>query len=100
MSLPNPPTAASARPSTAFHHVPRPPLHGLPQISTRAPRPPRYKKVDLKTFDLTSLGTKFDVILIDPPWEEYRRRKIACGAVMTDDDMDVWSPQVRSTGSH
>jgi len=54
---------------------------------------PTYKKVDLKTFDLTSLGTKFDVILIDPPWEEYRRRKIACGAVMTDDDMDVWSPQ-------
>jgi len=28
---------------------------------------------DLKTYDITQLG-KFDVILIDPPWEEYKRR--------------------------
>ncbi|KAL1507424.1 hypothetical protein AB1Y20_015998 [Prymnesium parvum] len=50
------------------------------------------KRVDLKTFDLTTLGTKFDVILIDPPWEEYRRRRVACGG---DDaaDMEVWTPQ-------
>ena len=48
------------------------------RIADRA-TPPTYKKVDLKTFDLTTLGTKFDVILIDPPWEEYRRRRIACG---------------------
>ena len=32
--------------------------------------PPTYLKVDLRTFDLKSLGTKFDVILIDPPLEE------------------------------
>ena len=58
-------------------------------ISMRA-TPPTYKKVDLKTFDLTTLGTKFDVILIDPPWEEYKRRKIACGG---DEDTEVWTPQ-------
>jgi len=29
---------------------------------------------DLKTLDLTKLGTKFDIILLDPPWEEYSRR--------------------------
>ena len=33
-----------------------------------------YLKCDLKTFDLSSLGTKFDVILIDPPLEEYQRK--------------------------
>lgn len=35
---------------------------------------PMYLKCDLKTFDLSSLGTKFDVILIDPPLEEYQRK--------------------------
>ncbi|XP_003389688.1 PREDICTED: methyltransferase-like protein 14 homolog [Amphimedon queenslandica] len=36
--------------------------------------PPVYYKVDLSSFDLTSLDAKFDVILIDPPLEEYQRR--------------------------
>jgi len=35
---------------------------------------PYYIKCDLKTFDLSKLGTKFDIILVDPPWEEYSRR--------------------------
>ncbi len=30
-------------------------------------------KTDLKKYDLKELG-KFDVILIDPPWEEYKDR--------------------------
>jgi len=34
-----------------------------------------YIKADLKTFDLTQLG-KFDVILMDPPWEEYYKRRL------------------------
>ncbi len=33
-----------------------------------------YLKADLRTFDLNSLGTKFDVVLITPPLEEYQRR--------------------------
>ena len=33
-----------------------------------------YLKCDLKTFDLSSLGSKFDVVLIEPPLEEYQRR--------------------------
>ena len=36
--------------------------------------PPMHVQADLRTFDLRSLGTKFDVIYIDPPWEEYARR--------------------------
>ncbi len=36
--------------------------------------PPMHVQADLKTFDLRSLGTKFDLIYIDPPWEEYVRR--------------------------
>lgn len=35
--------------------------------------PPMYLQADLKTSDLKSLGTDFDVILIEPPLEEYAR---------------------------
>ncbi|XP_067624597.1 N6-adenosine-methyltransferase non-catalytic subunit [Eurosta solidaginis] len=34
---------------------------------------PMYLKSDLKSLDLKILGTKFDVILIEPPLEEYAR---------------------------
>ncbi|CAD7000340.1 methyltransferase-like protein 14 homolog [Ceratitis capitata] len=34
---------------------------------------PMYLKADLKTLDLKGLGSKFDVILIEPPLEEYAR---------------------------
>ncbi|EDW75432.1 uncharacterized protein Dwil_GK23852 [Drosophila willistoni] len=34
---------------------------------------PMYLKADLKTLDVKTLGTKFDVILIEPPLEEYAR---------------------------
>lgn len=34
---------------------------------------PMYLKTDLKTLDVKTLGTKFDVILIEPPLEEYAR---------------------------
>jgi len=43
-------------------------------VSLRA-TPPFYLNCDLKTFDLKSLGTQFDVVLIDPPWEEYFNRQ-------------------------
>ncbi len=36
--------------------------------------PPMCLNADLRAFDLRSLGTKFDVIYIDPPWEEYAWR--------------------------
>lgn len=38
--------------------------------------PPLYYKTDLREFTLTPefFGTKFDVILVDPPWEEYVHR--------------------------
>ena len=42
------------------------------QISKTA-TPPMYLKADLRTFDLKELGTLFDVILIEPPLEEYSR---------------------------
>ncbi|XP_065356602.1 N6-adenosine-methyltransferase non-catalytic subunit [Calliphora vicina] len=34
---------------------------------------PMYLKADLKNLDIKTLGTKFDVILIEPPLEEYAR---------------------------
>lgn len=36
--------------------------------------PPMYLRCDLENFDLTELGTKFEVILIQPPLEEYRKQ--------------------------
>ena len=49
-----------------------------------------YLKMDLKTTELNSemFGTKFDVILVDPPWEEYVRR--APGLV---DGLESWTPE-------
>lgn len=38
---------------------------------------PMWIQADLKTYDLRSLGTLFDVIYIDPPWEEYAKRSVA-----------------------
>ena len=43
------------------------------ELIRKKSHPPVYVKTDLKTFDLKSIG-KFDVILVDPPWEEYARR--------------------------
>ncbi|KAG5445545.1 N6-adenosine-methyltransferase subunit mettl14 [Clonorchis sinensis] len=41
-------------------------------IQTKA-TPPMYLKADLKTFDLNELHSKFDVVLVEPPLEEYHR---------------------------
>jgi mRNA (2'-O-methyladenosine-N6-)-methyltransferase len=49
---------------------------------------PMAIKCDLKTFDLTSLGAKFDVILIDPPWDEYKRR---CPGSFQQQEISVWT---------
>lgn len=35
--------------------------------------PPMYLRCDLSNFDFKELGTKFDVVLIEPPLEEYQR---------------------------
>ena len=46
-------------------------------VAARA-TPPLALRADLKGFDLRALGTKFDVILVDPPWREYARRAVSC----------------------
>jgi hypothetical protein len=48
-----------------------------------------HLRADLRDFDLRSLGTKFDVILIDPPWEEYARRAAPHAAGR--ERVSVWS---------
>eukprot|EP00095_Tigriopus_kingsejongensis_P007933 maker-scaffold169_size292178-snap-gene-1.32 protein:Tk07933 transcript:maker-scaffold169_size292178-snap-gene-1.32-mRNA-1 annotation:"hypothetical protein D910_06178" len=42
-------------------------------LVARTAHPPMYLKADLETHDLKQLGQKFDVILIEPPLEEYAR---------------------------
>lgn len=39
--------------------------------------PSFHLKCDLRQYDLKNLGAKFDVILVDPPWEEYRIRMLS-----------------------
>lgn len=71
-------------PLCALSHSPSP--TGLPLHCT-----PLRLQADLKSLKLSvdTFGTKFDVILVDPPWEEYVRR--APGAMR---DPESWSWQV------
>eukprot|EP00891_Asterochloris_glomerata_P004925 jgi/Astpho2/4925/Aster-05852 len=47
--------------------------------------PPMFLQADLKKLSLSpaTFGTKFDVVLIDPPWEEYARRAPGVGDTAT-----------------
>ncbi|KAJ6791576.1 methyltransferase-like protein 1 [Iris pallida] len=58
------------------------------EIVANASTPPMYCKFDLQenVLSLEFFGTKFDVILVDPPWEEYVHR--APGAT---DHSDHWT---------
>ncbi|XP_024025395.1 methyltransferase-like protein 1 isoform X1 [Morus notabilis] len=58
------------------------------EIVAKSASPPMYYKCDLKEFELSPefFGTKFDVILVDPPWEEYVHR--APGVA---DHMEYWT---------
>ena len=67
-------------------------INGKDTLVAERASEPMFKRADLRTFDLTTLGTKFDVVLIDPPWEEYRRRAMAAGDHEAE-NMEVWSPK-------
>ncbi|XP_075081344.1 N6-adenosine-methyltransferase non-catalytic subunit MTB isoform X1 [Nicotiana tabacum] len=58
------------------------------EIVAKAASPPMYYKCDLREQELSPefFGTKFDVILIDPPWEEYVHR-----APGVTDHMEYWT---------
>jgi len=59
------------------------------EILGKRATPSMSLKCDLKTFDLSSLGTKFDVLLLDPPWEEYQTR--VAGMYVPQEDLEAWS---------
>lgn len=58
------------------------------EIVSKSATAPMYFKCDLREFELSPefFGTKFDVILVDPPWEEYVHR--APGVA---DHMEYWT---------
>ncbi|KAJ8768831.1 hypothetical protein K2173_023735 [Erythroxylum novogranatense] len=58
------------------------------EIVVKSASPPMYLQCNLKEFELSPefFGTKFDVILVDPPWEEYVHRAPGIG-----DHMDYWT---------
>ncbi|GAB4826332.1 hypothetical protein Ancab_009198 [Ancistrocladus abbreviatus] len=60
------------------------------EIVAKSASPPMYFKCDLHEFVLSPefFGTKFDVILVDPPWEEYVHR-----APGVTDHMEHWTSQ-------
>jgi len=59
------------------------------EILAKRATPAMSLKCDLKECDLQSLGTKFDVILIDPPWEEYHSRVV--GMYVPNEDLESWT---------
>jgi len=59
------------------------------EILAKRATPAMSLKCDLKNFDLGSLGTKFDVVLVDPPWEEYQSR--VAGMYVPNEDLSYWS---------
>ncbi|XP_057862990.2 N6-adenosine-methyltransferase non-catalytic subunit MTB isoform X1 [Cryptomeria japonica] len=58
------------------------------EIVAKSACPPMYLKCDLRETVLAPelFGTKFDVILVDPPWEEYVHRAPGVG-----DHMEYWT---------
>ncbi|KAL6641014.1 hypothetical protein ACP70R_019195 [Stipagrostis hirtigluma subsp. patula] len=60
------------------------------EIVSKSASAPMYYKCDLKEHVLCPefFGTKFDVILVDPPWEEYVHR-----APGITDHIEYWSPE-------
>ncbi|KAL6645507.1 hypothetical protein ACP70R_017115 [Stipagrostis hirtigluma subsp. patula] len=60
------------------------------EIVANSASPPMYYKCDLREHVLSPefFGTKFDVILIDPPWEEYTHR-----APGITDHIEYWSAE-------
>nr|QTZ19467.1 methyltransferase 1 [Bixa orellana] len=58
------------------------------EIVAKAASPPMYFKCDLREFELSPefFGSKFDVILVDPPWEEYVHR-----APGVSDHIEYWT---------
>ncbi|XP_005112284.1 N6-adenosine-methyltransferase non-catalytic subunit [Aplysia californica] len=43
------------------------------ELIAKTSTPPMYLQADLETFDLRDLNCEFDVILVEPPLEEYQR---------------------------
>lgn len=58
------------------------------EVLQKRATPPIYYKADLKILDLSTLG-KFDVIMIDPPLEEYAKRGEALG--IDNPNLNPWS---------
>ncbi|KAF8379540.1 hypothetical protein HHK36_028979 [Tetracentron sinense] len=58
------------------------------EIVAKSASPPMYYKCDLREHVLSPefFGTKFDVILVDPPWEEYVHRSPGVA-----DHMEYWN---------
>ncbi|KAL6980339.1 mRNA (2'-O-methyladenosine-N(6)-)-methyltransferase [Sarracenia purpurea var. burkii] len=58
------------------------------EIVAKSASPPMYFKCDLREHALSPefFGTKFDVVLVDPPWEEYVHR-----APGVTDHMEYWT---------
>ncbi|CAG0882876.1 unnamed protein product [Darwinula stevensoni] len=45
------------------------------ELISRTASPPMYLRCDLHTMNLMDLGSEFDVILVEPPLEEYQRTR-------------------------
>lgn len=60
------------------------------QVSTVRAHPPVYLKADIRKADLSELG-KFDVVLIDPPWMEYKKRASGYPLLKQCEKLEGWN---------
>jgi mRNA (2'-O-methyladenosine-N6-)-methyltransferase len=60
------------------------------EVIQKRNHPAMYLQADLRTYDLASLG-KFDVIMMDPPWEEYYNRVQGLPIFIDSEKMAPWT---------
>lgn len=68
------------------------------ELISETASPPMYLQTDLKTFDLKTLAVKFDVILIEPPLEEYFRGTSSAGNFWNWDE--IKNLEIEAISSH
>lgn len=83
---------ARATPAQCIRVSEKSPLSGQGTLHAKKARLGREGwalQADLRTFPLSSLPVKFDVILVDPPWPEYAERCV--GAKAPCEDITPWT---------
>lgn len=79
-------------PDRRFHDYPK--LNELIKLKNEIKgfrsHPAIYLKQDIRTFPVENLG-KFDVLLVDPPWEEYKNNSSQLPVLKNKEKLSNWT---------